>query len=512
MTDLKDLKDYSYVQQIPLEALFKNMGYKQQQYDQAFQKAQQVVDMVGNIPSLGQDTQKKQEIMDNVNKELSKFAGQDLREGNVQSSLNGFIGQVLGGKDLQNMAARATKYTQDQKTYRELQKAGKSVPMWMQTSLNQAGKYYGSGVYDPEAKFTGEIQVAPDFTAKHKAMMDGLKPNQQMVLGKDGYYHFEKGVSDDRVAAEFYHNYQNDPELKEYYDKLFDATNENTPWEQHVNTIYDNHAAKIQHVIDVESALYQGDQDAAHLSKIQEYKKDMENLKAAKDSPNSVNFFKAVAKDDFLKQQAASDAAAKGWVESDIKINRYDEISAEQRKEINLVITREMAERGLISDGKGGWKPMTYTTSDGTEMEVDNVGHTTTGKSAKEAEDTERADVELIEKSFSNTRNQSNINTLVNLLKNKNPAAFGTANKAFFDSNGDLVLQSIEEDNTGQKHTTNIGLPLSKETITVMMVGSSQKAQQFLNKNQKGAVGATGIQNPNATTPPAAGVKIVRRK
>jgi len=386
MTDLKDLKDFGYVQQIPLEALFKNMGYKQQNYNEAFQKAQQVVDMVGNIPSLGQDTQKKQEIMDNVNKELSKFAGQDLREGNVQSSLNGFIGQVLGGKDLQNMAARATKYTQDQKTYHDLQKAGKSVPMWMQTSLNQANKYYSEGVYDPEVRFTGEIQVAPDFTAKHKAMMDGLKPAQEMTLGKDGYYHSTKGVSKERIASEFYHNYSNDPELKEYYDKLFDATTEGTNWDTKVDEIYQQQKEKITTAMRTETALYQSDQNPIHIQNIATYKEDLDNLESTKNSPNKVNFFKNTAKQNFLKSQALADAAAKEYFESDIKLNEYDKINAEQRKDIAVLRAREAAERGLVYDPKtGGLKPMTYTDEFGNAIEVGGVGSKQNGSGRQAA-------------------------------------------------------------------------------------------------------------------------------
>lgn len=371
MSDLKDLKDFGYVQQIPLESLFKNLGYKQQNYNEAFQKAQQVVDMVGNIPSLGQDTQKKQEIMDNVNKELSKFAGQDLREGNVQSSLNGFIGQVLGGKDLQNMAARATKYTQDQKTYHELQKAGKSVPMWMQTSLNQANQYYGSGVYDPEARFTGEIQVAPDFTAKHKSLIDMVKPQKDWVF-KDGYWHEMEGVSKDRLSNAFYQNYTSDPESREYYDKLFDATYADTNWDMEKEKIYAEHKKNIMTA--KINAAYLG-----NTADVERANQDLQELEQAHSSANAANFFKQTAKNDFLKGQATNDASAYSWYSNpEIKVDEYSKLNAEQSKELSVAKAKELLERGI--DPRTG-KALTYTDEFGTTLEVGGVGSKQNGSS-----------------------------------------------------------------------------------------------------------------------------------
>ena len=377
-TDLHDLKDYGYVQQIPLEALFKNMGYKQQQYDQAFQKAQQVVDMVGNIPSLGQDTQKKQEIMNNVNQELNKFAGQDLREGNVQASLNGFIGQVLGGKDLQNMAARATKYTQDQKTYHDLQKAGKSVPMWMQTSLNQANDYYGSGVYDPETRFTGEIQVAPDMTAKHKTILDQVKAQKSWTMGADGYFYEKEGVDKGRIANALYQSYTADPELKDYYDKLFDATHADTKWDDKKTEIFNKHYNDLELI--KTNAAYLGDTNA--VTKAQQ---DQEELKMAYKSPNAANIFKQTAKQDFLQGQAKSDAAAYEWFSNpDIKVDEHSKLNWEQQKELNVARQKEYLDRGLVIDPKSGkYVPMTYVDKSGTTMEVGGVGAKQTGSGKK---------------------------------------------------------------------------------------------------------------------------------
>lgn len=505
MTDLKDLKDFGYVQQIPLEALFKNMGYKQQQYDQAFQKAQQVVDMVGNIPSLGQDTQKKQEIMDNVNKELSKFAGQDLREGNVQSSLNGFIGQVLGGKDLQNMAARATKYTQDQKTYRELQKAGKSVPMWMQTSLNQAGEYYGSGVYDPEAKFVGEIQVAPDFTAKHKSLIDQVKPQKEWVF-KDGYWREMEGVSKDRLAGAFYQNYTSDPESKEYYEKLFDATHSKTNWETEKEKIYAEHKKNIM----------TAKMNAAYLGNTADVKKanqDLQELEQAHSSPNASNFFKQTAKNDFLKGQAINDASAYSWYSNpEIKVDEYSKLNAEQSKELTVAKAKELLERGI--DPRTG-KALTYTDRDGTKIEVGGVGakQTATGKKAMSPQE-EQFHAEAFAQEFQNAiKDQKNAKLIA--LQVLPPGTTAAYDRITIESDGIHGITAADPTNpTAYPEQNDLLVDEAAFVRSRLSKLSSKDEEAFANYVKAKALQnpQTGIQNPNAPTTPTASTKIARPK
>jgi hypothetical protein len=98
-TDLRDLKDFGYVQQVPLEALFKNLGYKQAKFDQGAQKLQSDVDTL-LVNAYGQDVEKRNEIINQVNQELSKFTGMDISDPKVQSQLTSFISQVGSSKIL----------------------------------------------------------------------------------------------------------------------------------------------------------------------------------------------------------------------------------------------------------------------------------------------------------------------------------------------------------------------------------------------------------------------------
>jgi hypothetical protein len=83
-TDLRDLKDFGYVQQVPLEALFKNLGYKQAKFDQNAQQIQRQTDALV-VDAFGQDVAVRDEILKQIDGELAKYAGADLSDSGVSS-------------------------------------------------------------------------------------------------------------------------------------------------------------------------------------------------------------------------------------------------------------------------------------------------------------------------------------------------------------------------------------------------------------------------------------------
>lgn len=245
MTDLKDLKDYSYVPQIPLDALFKNMGYKQAKYDQNTQQLKRTMDALWDIPAYGPDIQKKQEIINQVNSELGKFAKADLTDPNVVNQIQGFIGQVSSNPDLIAIGVRGTKYRSDINTLKELQAKGKSVPLEFQPSIRAADKYYSGNVYDPEVRFRGEVQIAPDIESKFKNILEALPEKVDVYTDASGMQHTTKSKDYSRLQPTLEEALRIDPELANYSRTMFDARNEGVNWDQEGQIMLDNDIAEL---------------------------------------------------------------------------------------------------------------------------------------------------------------------------------------------------------------------------------------------------------------------------
>lgn len=219
MTDLKDLKDYGYVPQVPLEALFKNLGYKQAKYDQTVQQYKAIEDSFAAIPAYGPDAAEKQRVIDLANKEIAKFASAPLDDPNVRVKLNNLMGQI--SQSLGPIAIRGRKYENDMATLKDLQEKGKSVPIEFQPSILAANKYYSGDVYDPNVKFTGQVQVAPDLTEKFGKIVAGLPEKIDIIVDPDGTQRTVKSKDYSRLETTLQAAMKLDPELANYSSVMF---------------------------------------------------------------------------------------------------------------------------------------------------------------------------------------------------------------------------------------------------------------------------------------------------
>ena len=219
-----------YVQQVPLEALFKNMGYKQAKYDQGVQQAKQQVDMLNNIASYGQDTEIKHEMFRKLNQELEKFSGANYGDAAVSAQLEGLINNFTMTKDIAGMQSRA--YALD-KMEKEEEAARLKGQEYYNPGLNQARKYYQSGAYKKDVRFSDEGNIAPDFAALTKNILDQKNVSyEKQTMGPDGRLYKQQVVDANAAAAEWKLRAENDPKLAKYLKYKFEESNEGTDWQQ----------------------------------------------------------------------------------------------------------------------------------------------------------------------------------------------------------------------------------------------------------------------------------------
>lgn len=230
-TDLRDIKDYGYVQQIPMEALFKNLGYKQAQYNDGARKMKALVDTLA-VKAYGQDVEKRNEILNQVNEELAKFQSADLGRPEVQAELTNFISKVASSKDFTGIAARTIAYEKLLEKKEKLTKDGKGyISPWNLQPLTDAEDYFaGNQPYNPNKRFSGDLQVDTDFSSVDKAIADATPELKQTY--KDGRY---IKVDQGKAESQLYNNraayYKNNPHLVAEKRREFDYKTKDIPFE-----------------------------------------------------------------------------------------------------------------------------------------------------------------------------------------------------------------------------------------------------------------------------------------
>jgi hypothetical protein len=163
-TDLRDLKTFDYVPQIPLEALFKNMSYKQAKYDQGFQQAQSIREGL-NVKAYGQDAVRRDELLKQIDEESKKFAGADFSDKNVLAQYTNWLNSIASSPEFAGFKQRADWYDKNQAKLEKLQQDGTDIPDEDKMPMVAAVKYFsGEEEYNPNKRFTGEVYKPFDFT------------------------------------------------------------------------------------------------------------------------------------------------------------------------------------------------------------------------------------------------------------------------------------------------------------------------------------------------------------
>jgi flagellar biosynthesis chaperone FliJ len=123
------------------------------------QKANDIIDQLYNIPSLpGEDTKKKQEIIDGVLQQVSKISHNDFRNPSTLNQLKGYISQVTSNPDFMGIAERGTVTEIEAKKQADALAKGET---YYSRILKQAEKYMNQGLYIRDTRFNGQGFLDP---------------------------------------------------------------------------------------------------------------------------------------------------------------------------------------------------------------------------------------------------------------------------------------------------------------------------------------------------------------
>ena len=219
--------DRPYVQQIPLEALFKNLAYKQSKYDQGLQQAKQTLQAAGNINAYGQDEKVRDEMFKKLNTDLEQFNGMDLGDTRVSSQLDGLVSGFTDNGEIAGIDARGRTFAKMQKEEEAAQMKGLE---YYNPGLDQARKYYAEGAYKSNTRFSDDGNIAPDMEKINKEILADPAVSYKKKDVVNGYIVETTVVDKDKAAAEYKRRAQTDPRLSKYVQYKFNAATDGTDW------------------------------------------------------------------------------------------------------------------------------------------------------------------------------------------------------------------------------------------------------------------------------------------
>ena len=105
------VKPAEYVEPVSLDLLAKGTMYKEQMLEKNLEEVNSLVSYMDNIPSLqGIDTEKKNEILNNVKQQASQLSYSDLANPSVANQLKSYITSVTKDPDMQGIMQRGYSY------------------------------------------------------------------------------------------------------------------------------------------------------------------------------------------------------------------------------------------------------------------------------------------------------------------------------------------------------------------------------------------------------------------
>lgn len=191
------VKPAEYVEPVSLDLLAKGTMYKEQMLEQNLEGINNLVSYMDNIPSLqGIDTEKKNEILNNVKQQASQLSYSDLANPAVANQLKGYINSVINDPDMKGIMQRG--YT-GEKIQREQQEAfDKNQTYWNQ-GLKDLQKYQSQGKYIRDFKITDNGGITPDMGSLIKKTKDILgEAPTTFVIDANGNQHSIKKYDEDK--------------------------------------------------------------------------------------------------------------------------------------------------------------------------------------------------------------------------------------------------------------------------------------------------------------------------
>lgn len=328
-TDLRDLKDFGYVQQVPLEAMFKNLGYKQAQFDQnANQLQSQVNSLV--VDAYGQDVEVRDAFLKNLNTELATFAGKNVGDSSVANQISGYVSKASKDPALVASQSRAMSYDKMMKDKREAELKGK---VWINDGLTAAQNYYNSGKFDVDTRFSDQGFEAPDDEYFEKIAT--ATPEYQKWVTNGGYDDEFKGKTVESLYNNYLTAFQTSPKLARYYDHLY----KNSEAAKSVDSFAGDNVKILTSLIPNLPQAYQV-----------EALNHINNMKRMDGSPAGKAAIKSFVKNLWYQNQAYEAAEAKRYVhQTGHKINDYSKMATEFDYAIKLSAINAQEAKDLVT-------------------------------------------------------------------------------------------------------------------------------------------------------------------
>ena len=348
--------DRPYVEQIPLDALFRGLGYKQQQYDQSYQQLQSQVDSIAGMQGYGPDQQALDQIKENLNKQLPQFAGQNLRDPGVQMQLQQLISNT--GKAIADTGAlqRASEYNKAMQFQKEADLKGRKT---FDSGLDKLQQYYTSNKFDPKFRAMSDPGVIPDYEKALTTLHTVLEPDVTNVPDGHGGYIPVKSW-DPKKSKTTLGAILEGTDHNKYQKYLFDQQTSGIDWSTYPQTLkrtadYTRQLAEIAHN-------RPGMSDEGKSRAIEAYQQAQEAYESynkLSQNPYAPQLVRQRALSDHMDQSldhlsAGSHAVQQGQ----ILMSKFDELNKELSNSItetdNRILQETRAKAGLLKDPKTG--------------------------------------------------------------------------------------------------------------------------------------------------------------
>lgn len=216
---LSDVKERDYVSQIPLDMLFKNMSYKQAQFDQDVQNTVQNLQSLEQIKGLfPQDQARANELNQQLNNSLQELAKGNLTNNNTKTQINNLISQVT--PELSSIQARGAIISRIQKEKEDAMKKGLE---YFNPAEDEIVDYAQSGKYDPNKTFNSDAIYLPKIEDVYDAALKAV-PEETKIETKDGYVQEVKFRDQNKLNKAVENILANTPGFNKYIQHQWNKT------------------------------------------------------------------------------------------------------------------------------------------------------------------------------------------------------------------------------------------------------------------------------------------------
>lgn len=279
------VKPAEYVEPVSLDILAKGTLYKEQMLEQNLEGINNLISYMDNIPSLqGIDTEKKNEILNNVKQQASQLSYSDLANPAVANQLKGYISSVTKDPDMQGIIERGTLFESEIKKKKDAESKGKN---YYSPVIDQAVNYINNGKYLKETRFNGEGFVDPEL---QKLKADYLKnvPKVKTQKKVGGYWVETESYDQDALNAALSELYSR-PDAQKYLNYTFAQKYADVNWDDKGREKVNELLIKAQQTADLAKAnLAKTPNDVKALADLAEANNFIENYQSLLNNPSLI--------------------------------------------------------------------------------------------------------------------------------------------------------------------------------------------------------------------------------